>query len=442
MPFAYLTLASLRSELLQRLQDPNGVFTTATEANQAIVEGLRVLNALTYQWSTFYTFNFNGGDTWKTINVIGSPRLRTVTDTQLYNQMEAMLLEPMSGGTWTGTPQFNIGLLSIALQYRRDELLLQSAANPANRLQISPLLGVTTILADSALALQRVRWIPVDSSMPYVLGQEDVQTAQAFGPLLSTSPGNPDSWMMTNTSPLTFNVSSPVGQPGTWDMLISYAGQPFSPPTANLISIPNDWAWVAMYGALADVLANSPEATDAPRAKYCLARYEQGKKAMLKLPWLLSATVASIPVDTPSFLEMDAFLQNWEVRKDPTDPAIVVGGIDLVALAPFNKLNSPVVSSVLNVVGNAPVPVADGDQVQLSKDGVDQVLNYAQHVCSFKMGGHEFALTMPLLEQFEAYCRTKNSQYAELGIFRPQLLMEGNRSDDVNPRFEGTNVKS
>ena len=217
-------------------------------------------------------------------------------------------------------------------------------------------------------------------------------------------------------------------------MLVSEAGVPFAPPSAALVGIPDEWAWVCMYGALADVLANSPEGRDSQRAKYCMARYEQGKKAMMRLPWLLEATVGSVSVDTLGFKEIDTQMQNWEQNQPADDPQIVVGGIDLIALAPFTATG---VSTVLTVVENAPVPAADGDQIQLSRDGVDAVLAYAQHVASFKMGGSNFALTMPLYEQFEAYCRTKNSQYAALGMSRVQMLMEGNRQDFNDPEFEG-----
>lgn len=434
MAFNYITLGTLRAELLARLQDSAGVFTTAAEANLYITEALRALNSLTNQWNADYKFDFNPGDTWKTLNIAGSPRKRTVTDVQLYIQMQAMLLEPMSGGTWTGTNQFNIGLFSAALQYRRDELLLQSAANPFRMLTYANVLATRTFLPDSTLDLQRVRWIAQDSSMPYVLGREDIVTANAFGPWLGIQPNPPQSWMITDTPPLSFDVSCPPNQPGTFDLLLSFAGASFVPPTATVVGLPDDWTWVALYGALADVLANSPEGRDSARAKYCLQRYEQGKKAMLKLPWLLSASVGSASVDTPSFKEMDAFEQNWEQRHNPEDPQIVIGGIDFVAVAPFPT--STTVSSVLTVVGNAPVPVNDSDEIQLSRDGVDAVLNYAQHTASFKMGGADFALILPLYEQFEAYCRKKNAQYAALGIFRPQLLMEGNRGGEMDPRFE------
>jgi hypothetical protein len=434
MPYTYITLGTLRGELLQRLQDSNAIFTTAAEANLYINEGLRLLNSLTSIFNDDFVFNFNPGDTWKSLNIPSSPRQRTVTDTSLYNQIEAMLLEPMSGGTWTGTNQFNINLISSALQYRRDELLLESAANPFNLLQPSPVMSTRSILPDSTLDLHRVRWIAQDSSMPYALGREDVNTANAFGPLLNIQPSAPQSWLITANSPLTFDVSSPPNQPGTFDMILSFSGATLNPPASTLIGIPDDWTPALIYGTLADVLANSPEGRDSTRAKYCLQRYEQLKKAMLKLPWLLQASISDVPVDTPSFKEIDAWEQNWEQRHNPTDPQIVVGGIDFIALAP-NPTTS-IVSSVLTVIGNAPLPVNDDDEIQLSRDGVDALLAYAQHIASFKMGGADFTITLPLFEQFESYCRTKNSQYSALGIFRPQLMLEGNRNDEFDPRFD------
>jgi hypothetical protein len=434
--YGYITLAQLRGKLLQRLQDAGGSFTTIPEANVYITEALRLLNVQTALWSIDYEFMFNPGDAWKTLNVAGSPRQRTVTDSYLYSQMEAMLMEPMTGGAWTGTNQYNIDILSAALQYRRDELLLQSGANPVNLFQDSPLLSTRSTLPDSTLDLMRVRWLAQDGSMPYVLGREDIGTINAFDPQGSIKPGPPASWRITSSPPLTFDLNNPPNQPGLFDMLASYAGAPLNPPAATLVGIPDDWTPALIYGALADVLANSPEGRDSARAKYCLQRYEQLKKAMLKLPWLLDASVAAISVDTPSFEEMDSWAQDWEQRQNPSDPQIVVGGVDLVALAPFVLTAGPSVSAVLTVVGNAPVPVNDGDYVQLSRDGVDAVLGYCQHICMFKAGGKDFALTAPMFDEFEAYCRKKNSQYAALGIFRPAILMEGNRGEMIDPRFE------
>jgi len=110
--YGYITLAELRGELLDRLQDSGAVFTPVQECNTYIVESLRVLNAQVGLWNEEFEFSFNPGDAWKSINVDSSPRQQTVTDSYLYSQMEAMLMEPMTGGVWTGTNQYNIELLS------------------------------------------------------------------------------------------------------------------------------------------------------------------------------------------------------------------------------------------------------------------------------------------------------------------------------------------
>ena len=434
-----MTLGQLRVALMRRLQDTGNVNIPVAEANIYITEALRVLCAQTQAPGIVdYVFDFNPGDTWKSLNFAGSPRQRTVTDTEIYSQVEAMLMEPMSGGTWTGTNQFNITQLANSLQYRRDELLLASAANTVNLLQSSPLLSTTTILPDSTLDLQRVRWMPSDSSFtsPYALGREDVTTRDSFGVLLTIQPGPPDSWMITANSPLAFDCSCPPNQPGTWDMLVPFAGAPLAPPASTLVGIPDDWTPALVYGVLADVLANSPEGRDESRAKYALQRYEQFKKAMIKMRWLLSASIGSIPVDTPSFKEMDAYAQNWEQTWPAGDPQVVVGGTDLVSLAPNVPGDGSIVSSVLTVVGNAPIPTSDSSLIQLDRAGVDAVLNYSQHVASFKQQGKDFFDTLPLFQQFEGYCRLKNRQYAALGIFRPDVIEQGNRGDERDPRFE------
>ncbi len=441
--YSYISWAQLEAALLQRLQDTSGVYTTTAEAAVYLTEALRVLNAQTAWQPAEFSFPFNPGDTWKSINVSGSPRQRTVTDAQVQTQMEYMLLEPPNGLVWTGTNQFNITNLEQALQYRRDELLQMTGANVTNITNInSPLNSTRTILTDSTLDLRRVRWIPdssVSTQTPYALGKSDVVATDAYGYSAGVTPGSPDTFLITANPPLTFDVNCPPNAPGEWDMLAIYAENAFSPPTATVLGLPDDWCWVAMYGALADALANSPEARDAIREKYCRMRYERGMKAMMALPWLLDATINGLPVDTPSFKAMDAFAQNWEQTWPVGDPQIVVGGMDFIALAPFVLTGGVAVSSVLKVVGNA--PVSQSASVQLSREGIDAVLAYAQHIASFKMGGADFLATMPLLKQFEDYCAMQNRRYAALGIFRADMLEEGNKVEELDRRFEKSVVQ-
>lgn len=438
MAYSYITFAQLQASLLQRLQDVGGVFTTTAEAGLYLTEALQVLNANTSIWNAQYVLDWAPGSGWQSLNQAGSPRVRTVTDTDIYTQMQYMLMEPATGSTWTGTSQFNITNLSQALQYRRDELLLASGANMVQITDLnSPVAGTSTSLPDTVLNLRRVRWVPSapNTQTPYTLWREDIRSANAYGDTLSIQTGTPESWLITADAPLTFDVSITPNTPGMWDLLAMESGIPLSPPTSNILGLPNDWCWVAKYGALADCLANSPEAFDPLRAKYCLDRYQRGMKAMLNLSWIIQASVANLPIDIISYVEMDAYSQSWEINGNQNDPNIVVGGMDFVAIAPFVSNSNPTVSSVLTVVGNAPIPTLGTDPIQLSRDGVEAVLGYAQHIASFKMGGADFQATLPLYKQFEDYCAVQNKRYAALGIFRPDMLMQGNEGDVIDPVF-------
>ncbi|HEY3620721.1 MAG TPA: hypothetical protein VGK96_28290 [Candidatus Sulfotelmatobacter sp.] len=454
--YSYVSFAQLQASLLQRLQDINGVFTSTDEAQLYLIEALRVLNAQTATWVAPYQLDFNSGDTWKTLTTAPSPRVRTVTDTEIYTQMEYMLLEKTTGSTWTGTSQFNITNLSEALQYRRDELLQYSGANVQQGTALaSPIVGVTTQLPETTIDLRRVRWIPQNPpsvETPYALAKEDRLSANAYGNSLLATVGPPESWMITANTPIFFDCSSTPNSPGTWDLITLQSGVPFDPPTANLVGLPDDWCWAAMYGALADCLANAPEATDDPRAKYCLMRYQKALKGMVLLPWILWSEILGLPVDTVSVDEMDAYAQNWENTWRIADPQLVTGGMDLVATAPFVGFGigfgaepggfgtggfggSPpaTVSTILTLVGNAPVdPSID---VQLSPDGVEAILCYAQHLAMFKMGGAEFLATLPLYQQFEEYCLMERKRKVALGIFTREMLLEGHRGEELDPRY-------
>jgi hypothetical protein len=473
LPYTYVNFGALKAALLQRLQDTyvgytsstGSGFVSPTEAGEYIKEALHVLNAQAAIWNQDYVINFDLGSSWFSLDTPGSPRRRTLTDTELYNLIEYHLLEPATGGTWTGTAQYNITGISQALDFRRNELMQISGANTFNVTSIaSPTSTNRTQLPDTALDLRRVRWVPNPLSPPaytippYALFREDTPAFDAYGVQDILDVDNPDSYSVTANHPLEFDVNTIPPVPGQWDLLvISSAVNPLSPPASTSMELPNDWCWVPKWGALADLMSNSPEGADRMRAKYAIQRYERGKKAMLALPWLVRASAARVPTDTPSVEEADAYVVDWEENWPGDNPQLVVGALDLVAMAPFadsggygaggyggggyggggyGGWTALPISFVVTVVANAPIPTLDADNIQLARDGVDAVLAYAQHIAMFKLGGAEFAQTMPLFEQFEKYCEQENRRYAALGITRKLMIHYGSRDQDIDPRFE------
>jgi hypothetical protein len=430
MPYQWINLANAVAALAGRLADPGMVFWTYPELVFYLAESLRTWNALTEVWNADFVFSPSDTVWYDVSQLTKSPRQRTLTDTYLYTIMEYHLLEPASGGTWTGTTQFSISDLQGALQRRRDDIIQQSGCN---MIQIPALASTPnsrrTYFPDTVLEPRRARFVPANTAInPNTMRLEDIYAFDGFEASYLQTTGTPQAWSVIAGPPLAMNVDQAPNQPGVYDVIALQSGPTFAPPAATLLGVPDDWAWVLKWGALSDLLGRESEATDRQRADYCLKRYMDGLKIMQQSNWLLQATIDGIPVDTPSMREQDGFSAEWE-ENPAAWPALVTAGIDFVAPCPVG------VSSVsMILVGDAPVPVNPTDYVQCSRDTFDVVLDYAQVLAAFKMGGSEFASTKDLEKNFFTAAAATNKRLAKMGLFRDELGSEGKRQIEAQPR--------
>jgi hypothetical protein len=433
--YQWLTWLQAQQALAARLADPNMLFWVKNELIAYLSEALRTWNALTEQWNADYAFTATSQTVWYPLSTPAtSPRLRTLTDTYLYTLMEYHLLEPPSGSTWTGTSQFSISDLSGALQRRRDEMI---QAVGCNLLQLAPLPSTPsvrrTVFSDSTLEPRRTRFIP-DSAYggPITLTREDTYAFDHFEPDHLQTDGMPSAWSVISGPPLSMDVDQGPSVPGVYDVLSLVSGPAFTPPTANLLGVPDDWSWLAKWGALADLLGRDSEATDTQRATYCLKRYVSGLDIMKQSNWILSATINGVPCDVESVFEKDAFDPEWENNVGAW-PALVTAGMDLVAPCPTAS-SSQVIGVTCVLVGDAPIPAADNGFVQISRDAFDVILDYAQLLAMFKVGGAEFAQCKDLELNFYRFAVSTNKRLANMGFFRDELGWQGRRQDIQQPR--------
>jgi hypothetical protein len=420
------------TDLSLRLADPNLIFWTKAELQLYLLEALRTWNALTEIWITALPFTSAPTPIWTDISQLaGSPRLRTLNDTDLYTVMQYHLLEPPSAGTWTGTSQFTIPDLQGALQRRRDEVIQLTACNLA---QISPAYSgvIRTSLPNTLLEVVRARFVP-NTGTPVTLTREDTQAFDHFNPGHLQSTALPTSFSLIAEPPLVLDLDTAPAGGAVFDIIGIQSGSIFNPPNSTLLGVPNDWSWVAKWGALADLLSRESEATDRLRADYCFKRYMDGIKIMQASNWLVSATIGGLPVDTPSMREMDAFANEWE-NDSTVWPVVVTAGMDLVAPAP---VGTPA-NVVLNVIGNAPLPSLDGDCVSVLRDHYDAILDYAQVLASFKLGGAEFGATGDLEKKFFIAAQDQNKRLRSLGLYSDVLHQEGRRETIWQPRIYDT----
>jgi hypothetical protein len=446
--YSWLTFGAAKSALSARLADPGFVFWANQECGLYIQTALRMFNTLTGTWKTDFVYT-DGLNIWNSLATLqGSPRLRTLKDTDAYTLMEYMLLEPATGGVWTGTPQFAVTDLSQALQSRRDEVIQVSNCNQSLMTGI-PLTPNTTraSLPDTVIEAARMRYLPVSNPyltsgstfVPGVTGvtlYRDDTVAQEWyeSPLYQQSSGVPQTFMLSSEPPFTFDVDIPPNLPGTYEAVVLSSGGAFIPPSGTLLNIPDDFMWVLIWGALADVLGRDSEATDRPRAAFCAKRYMDGLNLLLNTPWVMLTKVNGVAVTPDSFVSADRYTPEWDSSPTTFGPFVVTGGIDF--------LGAPVGTAVgVTCLGNAPVPVADDDFVQVSRSNWDTVLDLAQVFASFKMGGAEFQAALAIEARAIQACSAENVRLKSTGSFADVLMQRGQAEDRDQERYSTANQK-
>jgi len=435
-PFNWITFGEAKRELGVSLGsvDPN-FFWEDAELGQYIIESLRVWNCLTAYWATPFTVNLNPPFTqnWFPANAAGSPRRQTLTDTDVYTLIEYHLQEPATGATWTGTDQFSIDDLKLACSRKRNEILQQAACNMVETaINITPLTS-TIQIADLYLDVRRCRWVPApNQGAPVTLQRGDSRTFQYFTPNYRQTNDNPLRWDVIGSPPLNITVDTLVNVPSQIQVFGMQGGADFDPGTGPLpLLIPDDWMWVLKFGALSDIISKEQEGRDIQRADYCMQRYEEGLKLMQHMPWLLQGFLNNVAVDTQPLAGADRFNYEWQSRSGAF-PEIVVGGIDTFAVSPVPTLPTAV---GMMVVGNAPVPTADLDEIQVPRDVMTYILDEAQHLALFKMGGAEFQESIALHRSFVSGAMKQNARLGESGILASTIRPPVDRQEQAQSRY-------
>src|ERR1700677_271162 len=393
--YSQLTLTAAISQLGQRLNITPSTTSlwTITELQIILTTVLRMMNSLTWTWRQDFTFNIAGpAPVWTSLGALaGSPRLRTLYDTDAYTELEYLLLEPPSGQVWTGTNQFSISVLSQALQRRRDEMIQYGNLNQV-LLPTIPLTPNTsrTLLPDTVIDVERVRYIPATinnppfapvTPAPTTLYRDDT-VAQEFyeAPLYQQAPGTPSTFSLSSEPPLSWQVDVPPNLPGVYEALVLQSGTPFDPPTPTLIGIPNDLVYMLEFGALADLLGQEAESTDRERADYCMRKYQDGLQLMMKTPWIGLGKVNGQAVSIDSIYAMDRYSCNWDSQPTSFGPVIVAGGVDTIAV--------PVAQDIgCTVLANAPILDSTNTYLQVSPAQPDAMYVHRQARAFLKLGG-------------------------------------------------------
>ncbi len=187
------------------------------------------------------------------------------------------------------------------------------------------------------------------------------------------------------------------GAAGTLDLVSVSKGSAVNPVVSAPLGVPDDWAWVIKFGALADLLQGDGLALDAERAAYCTKRWEQGIQQATSASVVLDGRINDQPVVIASLADADVYSPLWQLLGgSPT--MLIIAGQTLLASTPPAGGGGPY-TVTLDVVRNAPVPSADGDILEVGQDIYDAILDYTQHLALFKEGAGQLQTAIALLNR-------------------------------------------
>ena len=397
-------------------------------------EALHTWNALTSMWRAEFSFPLTTQTWWYDLTQVPNTlRPLTFTTTALINEMEYMLLEPASvPPSWTGSAQFQLSDLTGAIQRRRDETLNNTGCQISRSL-VAATAG-RTYLPDNLIDLRRVAYIPAAPGTPITLASTDIRAKYAYNPLWTVSTQTIGTYMQSTQPPLSFDVDYPPAPGGQYEVLTVNAGSAVTGVPVELLGIPDDWAWVVKYGALADLLNRESNSKDAQRAAYCNVRYQMGLKLLQFAPALLGARINNVPVSYGPLRSGDDYSPTWQALPPGPPDRVYVAGLNLLGTSQVDAFGT--YTALVEVVQNAPVTVNPTDNVQVSRQDYDAVLDLAQHLAAFKMGGAEFQATLPLWERFLTQAAVYNKKLLELGQYTRALYETSSDQERRDPREE------
>lgn len=442
MPYTHTTLATARATLATRLNDPNLVQWAAAELNLYIQEALRFWQALTGFYRDRVTLaTANNTAFYDLTTAIAQAGVfdYNVTDANLVNLIEYHLLEPATI-PWSGTDQFTLAQVTQALQGARDQFLVDTGCVVTRTANVAvPGPPVSRVpLADTVMDVRRAAFID-QAGVVSNLFRDNELSGRAWQSAWATSPTNPpQAFSVSLTPPVALQLIPAQATPGEIDLISVSSGPALNPAGPVKMSVPDDFAWAVKFGALADLLSNDGQNTDAARAQYCEQRYQQGVKLAMLNPSVMYPQIGDVVLDVGSVFDMDVWRPGWQ-NSTGTPDYLGMAGRNLIGLS---KVPNGVFSVSLDLIRNMVVPVADGDFLQVGRETLDVITDYAQHLAMFKEGGAEFEQTFALVENIIRLAATQNARLKAADLLEAPLKLPAQLQELEMPRKEGAAVNA
>ena len=447
MGYTHTTWTQLQNALQARLDKPAIFYSNVLpypEITIYLTEAIRVWNCFANRYRDRITFNTSNGVAWYNLHTVTPTNpatnflAKTVTDQQLLAEIQLHLLEPTNSPNWGGSDMFQLSDVIDNLQTSRDQFLVDTGIEQTRA--VSPLAVPVTGRFDmpqDVIDVRRLEWVSVGGVHSH-LWRTDEWAAQSYNPgWQSTGPTDPPSTFSTIlTHPLGVQLIPYPAVPGQIDYLAVTSGAVLNPATPILMGVPDDWAWVVKWGAMATLLGQENQARDPQRAKYCQDRYEHGVQLANLAPIVMRAQIDGIDVPVTSIHDLDANNAGWP-NLTPGTPTTVGASMYMIAVSPPPDAGPH--SITLDVLRTAPIPTLGTDFVTLGPEELNTILDYAHHIATFKEQGVEFEATQIMYQDFIREAANYNDRLNASAFFREVLEDRSQIEQVMRPRVDNLN---
>lgn len=381
---------------------------TYPEISGLLREALLVWGSMAYFWRERITITTTIGQAWYDLRTEGTGQeffAGTLTDRDLIAEAQHHFLEPVgvdsqdANGQITrfvgsGQAQDLTGQLQEALQNRQNQFLFETGLIRDRE----TLTGLTIPgngrfqVATDIVDIRRLSWKDLASSTITQLERADEATLSSFLPDWQ-APGDPLTFSTMVSPGLRIQFAPPPANKGTLDMVSTKLGPVLDNSVGVALGVPDGYAHTIKWGAMADVLSIEGEFRDPLRAEYCELRYKQGMELARMQPALLHAEISGRTLQITSLSDLDAYNSGWENADQDQPTSVATTGLNLLTL---NPIPDAVYTITLDIVRPAPFPAFPVDNsvfVDVGEEHLETLIDYAQHIASFKQGGLEFQMT-------------------------------------------------
>jgi hypothetical protein len=426
MPTLSISIASLEQLLAQRLGMSSGLdFWNLDELGIYIRQAIREFQVLTGFWRQTVQLTTTAGQPYYDLHANGAIPF-TVLDTDILAQVGYHLLEYAGAGAYIHTSQFTIAAVAAAFDQRREEILGEA------RMVVSDLPGVSgppppqgrALLPNSVIQVHRAEWQDAFTGIWGEVHRTDEMNASGWAYQWGQNPSLPTAYSMAATRPFVIQlIPAPVNE-GSLEILATVSN-PYVIGAAQTIGIPDDSAFALTWGILASVLAQDAQSRDFRRASYAASRFRAALNVLKTFPCVMQAYPGGFSQQPVTLHSLDHWRDGWR-NATPALPTVVANaGRNLLACSP---VPDAAYNIALDCVANSPASGADSALMDIPGDIVTAILNGAQHLSAFKMGGAEWEGTFPAYQDFlsvaEAYTSRQRAEAVDFDALRNIATVE------------------